>query len=415
MTHSPRDLWGWPKIPFLHTLPQDDSSHEDNPWRAVSNDANFSYSSLIDNILSKVPADRRAEFPLETSYFAARCHRLVANMPSNEAFHKLGGEHWLMHNASTLWNLPASSTGSLESNFFIDTSYNFSYPESPNSSVNLLYGSVDGVPTPGNNAAIFNCSISLVCTESWIDCTNATCAVTRMRLSEKNEPLLNPYHEMDYWKVRTLISEFPHATGPIDSLTSSLTEGYIYGDPLHDYASGFREWEDINEADMSTRLTTELNTYWQATSNVTSIQSTSISGTKYLNSLNGTNATTFKDVQVYGVSSAWLTVFIISTVILQVSAVASLLLKFITVAPNILGYVSSLTRENPYTPLPAGGSGLGGMERSHLLQDLHVQIAGVSEHGHGDGYLDATRVALVSRDSESKLQIQDLRQGQQYL
>ncbi len=69
VTHSPRDLWGWPKIPFLHTLPQDDSSHEDNPWIAVSNDANFSYSSLIGNILSKVPADRRAEFPLETSYF----------------------------------------------------------------------------------------------------------------------------------------------------------------------------------------------------------------------------------------------------------------------------------------------------------------------------------------------------------
>ncbi|OJJ57918.1 hypothetical protein ASPSYDRAFT_90113 [Aspergillus sydowii CBS 593.65] len=302
-----------------------------------------------------------------------------------------------MHNASTLWNLSASSTGSLESNFFIDTSYNFSYPELPNSSVNLLYGSVDGVPTPGNNAAIFNC------------------AVTRMRRSEKNEPLLNPYHEMDYWKVQTLISEFPHATGPIDSLTSSLTEGYIYGDPPHDYASGFREWEDMNAADMSTRLTMALNTYWQTTSNVPSIQSTRISGTKYLSSLNGTNAATFKDVQVYGVSSAWFTVFIISTVILQVSAVASLLLKFITVAPNILGYVSSLTRENPYTPLPAGGSGLGGMERSHLLQDLHVQIAGVSEHGHGHGELDATRVALVSRDSESKLQIQDLRQGQQYL
>jgi hypothetical protein len=44
-----------------------------------------------------------------------------------------------------------------------------------------------------------------------------------------------------------------------------------------------------------------------------------------------------------------------------------------------------MTRENPHTPLPPGGSALSGLERARLLKDMQVQVGDVSpeeKYGH---------------------------------
>jgi hypothetical protein len=55
------------------------------------------------------------------------------------------------------------------------------------------------------------------------------------------------------------------------------------------------------------------------------------------------------------------------------------------VAPDILGYVSSMTIENPYTSIPGvplgSGSTLNGLERSKLLRNVRVRIGDVREAG----------------------------------
>lgn len=41
----------------------------------------------------------------------------------------------------------------------------------------------------------------------------------------------------------------------------------------------------------------------------------------------------------------------------------------------MLGFVSSMTRDNPHTPLHRGGSSLDGPERARRLRRLRVQLA----------------------------------------
>lgn len=60
--------------------------------------------------------------------------------------------------------------------------------------------------------------------------------------------------------------------------------------------------------------------------------------------------------------------------------------RVFTVAPDILGFVSSLTRDNRYfAPLPPGDSLLDGEQRARKLRNMKVQIQDVrpdSDVGH---------------------------------
>lgn len=62
---------------------------------------------------------------------------------------------------------------------------------------------------------------------------------------------------------------------------------------------------------------------------------------------------------------------------LQFCAIAGLYLKCTATAPDLLGYVSSLTRDNPFTLVAEGGNTLGGRDRARLLRDLKVQVGNV--------------------------------------
>ena len=59
---------------------------------------------------------------------------------------------------------------------------------------------------------------------------------------------------------------------------------------------------------------------------------------------------------------------LISCLVPLAAAVAACWLRNKTLAPDILGYVSSLTLDNPYLDLPNSGSVLPGIERSRLLK-----------------------------------------------
>jgi hypothetical protein len=105
---------------------------------------------------------------------------------------------------------------------------------------------------------------------------------------------------------------------------------------------------------------------------------------------NSTFCTTSRAIRVYRTNFGWVSVFIFGVILLQFCAVAALFLKSMTIAPDILGYVSSMTRENTHTPLPAGGSSYSGPERARLLRDLKVQILDVQ------CYDDTGHIALAS-------------------
>jgi hypothetical protein len=62
-------------------------------------------------------------------------------------------------------------------------------------------------------------------------------------------------------------------------------------------------------------------------------------------------------------------------VLFAVALVGTWLKYFRTVAPDIVGHISSLTRDNPYVKIPGGGSSLSGFKRARYLKDVEIKIA----------------------------------------
>jgi hypothetical protein len=60
--------------------------------------------------------------------------------------------------------------------------------------------------------------------------------------------------------------------------------------------------------------------------------------------------------------------------VLLAVAVAGIVVRAGLTGPDILGYVSSLTRDSPYVKVAEGGSALDGADRARLLRGLRVQL-----------------------------------------
>lgn len=110
------------------------------------------------------------------------------------------------------------------------------------------------------------------------------------------------------------------------------------------------------------------------------------------NFLNQTEGVATARYDVYRANRHWVIILIIATLCLEVLAVAGAVLQAFIQGPDILGFASSLTRENPHVRLPPGGSGLDGPARARALGPLRVQLSDVSPKDEA-GYI-AFRTAL---------------------
>jgi hypothetical protein len=85
----------------------------------------------------------------------------------------------------------------------------------------------------------------------------------------------------------------------------------------------------------------------------------------------------------YLISYPWIVMDFISCFILLGAAIFAYWLRTRTLAPDIFGYVSSFTRENPHFNLPTENwSTLSGVERAKLLGGVKIKIG---EHTQDDG------------------------------
>jgi hypothetical protein len=138
------------------------------------------------------------------------------------------------------------------------------------------------------------------------------------------------------------------------------------------------------------RLTIAYNTFWQSTYAAPALAGNLPAYVAETGVLNGklpvpnvtfvaSKASTTKDTKpMYKTNWKWFTALMVCSFILLVASYTGLILKYITIAPDIIGYASSLTILNPYIPTPTGGTTLHGLERAALLRDLPVRIGDVS-------------------------------------
>ena len=108
----------------------------------------------------------------------------------------------------------------------------------------------------------------------------------------------------------------------------------------------------------------------------------------------------------YAISWPWIILDIVSCAVLLAAAITAFWLRKHTEAPDIFGYVSSLTRENPRLD-PEGGSALSGMERTRKMKHVRVKLGEIPQ---SDGY---GRIGLTYVDDVHD-QAHDLERGKRY-
>lgn len=83
------------------------------------------------------------------------------------------------------------------------------------------------------------------------------------------------------------------------------------------------------------------------------------------------------EVSIYAANHLFSILLIVIALILQLCAIVGLVMKYSATASDILGYVSSMTMENPHFRVPSGGNTLDGVERARYLEKVKVQLADV--------------------------------------
>lgn len=97
---------------------------------------------------------------------------------------------------------------------------------------------------------------------------------------------------------------------------------------------------------------------------------------------------------VYRASRTWTYLLLAATLILEMFAIVGLILRFFIHGPDVLGFASSMTRDNPYTPLHRGGSSLDGSDGARRLRHLRVQLADLQPQ-NDTGYIGIRTVPWV--------------------
>ncbi|PVH97820.1 hypothetical protein DM02DRAFT_657891 [Periconia macrospinosa] len=281
------------------------------------------------------------------------------------------------------------------------------------------------------NLAVTKCALTQVHVEVMVECSGTSCAANKLRksLSDKRSPNFTGLEHVRM--MHEFVKRFPFAVSP--GFGSSSTERFLanssdYLFPRKNQHSvdriedGWVDLTKISKEVFSKRLGLLLSTYYQLTiqptgywgnlspnlssygpdvlpvndlnhylpSSMTISNSTTADwyGDTSVNMMNmtapfigataGSNVTSTE--QIFVCQFAWLSLLITCSSTILLTGFAALIMKRRTLGPELFGFVTSMTYENPYIRIPAGGSTLDAMERAKLLRDVEVCVGDV----HGD-------------------------------
>lgn len=83
----------------------------------------------------------------------------------------------------------------------------------------------------------------------------------------------------------------------------------------------------------------------------------------------------------------WIILDFMTCFILLLAAIVSVWLRLRTVCPDVFGYISSMTRDNPHIPVPVGGSTMSGIERARAMKNVRVKIGEVERQDGTPGHI----------------------------
>jgi hypothetical protein len=231
---------------------------------------------------------------------------------------------------------------------------------------------------------------------------NATTAPSAKPVS--TVPILNTLSTLP----QTTIGYLHHASKE----GSTLLEWWLTN-PAADFTSfQYTNLSALDSGVFSRNLEVAYNTFWQSTYGAQFLTGNLSSDLSVYNNISDSPLETLSfnssqaqvtrfDSKEYHSNKAFAGILFIISFLLLCQAVASVALMMMTLAPDILGYVSSFTRDNPYLGV-SGASHLDGLERARALQALHVTIGDVNV-GSDVGHIALTASENVQRLRKQKL------------
>jgi hypothetical protein len=281
---------------------------------------------------------------------------------------------------------------------------------------------------------IATCSLSQKHVEASIQCQGRACATAKIRNSRTDErpsALTGLEHgTIMFWFAK----QFPRAIS--FNVGSSPTEHFLANTSISPFVQqvghitsdiAYTNLSLISKDIFSKRLSLAMNTFYQATVQPTGYfgnlpQNLSLYGpdtvpatdinvylpanlsatnhtftdwyttfeagiqtiaSPFIGSTTTANVTTTEGIFVC--SFAWFSLLMIASVVTLATGTVALLLKRRTLGPELFGFVTSMTYENPWVKVPKGGTMLDAMERARLLKDVRVHVGDVcgdEEVGH---------------------------------
>ena len=405
---SPVDLWNNVKLPRLDELSPFKDPAPGNPWIFINKTADTVWSSLSGLIIQGLPITGISAFTLESYYIDASCSDGTRFNASSEGFYSevfKGGLRF--HNTSWPFKAPVAGTGVgliATSSFFMDTSSSeLLWEPELQRPLNLIYASNLGDPDRDfYGLELFNCSLAVARVESDISCDGISCNAKRMRRSEVDTRSLYtmPFTWTEY---ENMLLFLPFVAGIMRLQPPSPIDQYMLGSnsPIMAGNAVAPDFSGVTGQTFSKRLTTIFNTVWQSSlwpSGIARGATGNLSADVYIPAhipSASTTATITREISVYDASYPFIGLLLIITLVLQACAIAGLIFKYTATAPDILGYISTMTRDNPHVVLPNGGHTLDGLERARYLSKMKVQLADIT-WDRAEGHL-----AFVNMDGDT--------------
>jgi len=371
LQNSTQDLFGNVKIPVLPTSPPN-GTPLGNGWTIVNYDKEVSYSSLLGVPVAGIPAEGNSSFQISSRYWN------VINCSIQEFlnFNSSAISGW-QSSSSSFAMIPFSQQSSSAPNFVSTftlasmSSYNYA---------SVSYGT---------------CDLAFQDVESHVVCQGQSCQVHASRPIATNESkrpispvsLANALH---IFPIAT-IGSVHHPGMPSGSV---LTEQWLMNATADFQPYAYANLTSLQPDILGRNLGIAFTTFWQSTYASTFLDGNLSSNLSFYDDLiNQPSRIPFNASQMhttthhgdqYICNRTFACLLFLISCLLLVEALASILLKSLTLSPDFLGYVSSFTRDNPYLHV-GEASHMDGLERSRALQSLRVAIKDVNsgaEVGH---------------------------------
>lgn len=401
------DLWGNVRIPRWNYVMTHAHSVDQGGWYDLNQDDSIQYSAMTGIVVSGLKNNVSTNFTMQSTELDVTCsepHFFLMNISVNGTARYGGFAEWagplLVHNNMSQDIFLNMVGDEAEWNSYLfDTNWGTNQTNS-HPSFNLIYASQGAKQV---EIGAYDCSVSMRHLESETLCKGMDCQVQRVRLrnsssmSQDDVPFAKlgspvPANMLRWLSSATWMSDW-YIVSPIDWYISGSMSPFPRVD-MTEYSSRELTYRDVSTDMVSTRLSSLINTVYQssyqlsatsqpASQNVTALSlglnaSTAAQGLGYTTI--SVTATTILTQSLFVASIPWIVITIIVAFIMLFCGIATLLFKYTSHGPDILGYVSSMTRDNPnfHQSRVRGGGSLDGLQLAQQLKHLKVQIVNES-------------------------------------